>query len=281
MQAPDIKKLAGFPVQLHRHVRAAVEVGIDPAPVAHRERRLGLSVQFDLEAYPVARIRQIGARTNYAFFRSHHINSSILSRKARILAIRGTSGRQGVQETSQRLGQWGAKLHRVPRKRMLELQLERVQEHALQALLRQRAVELEVAVLVITRDRKSEVAEMDADLMSAAGQQLRRQQRVIADFPFLPENRLRLPALAVDAYAPLSGPGEEVFQRKADMLLVVAPASLHQGQVFLPHPTFAQRGVQRGQRRAFLGEDQQSRGLAIEPVRKLQKPELRPRSPHL
>src|SRR2546427_517671 len=40
MQAPDIKKLSGFPVQLHRHVRAAVEVGIDPAPVEHRESRL-------------------------------------------------------------------------------------------------------------------------------------------------------------------------------------------------------------------------------------------------
>src|SRR5256712_2852898 len=37
MQAPDIKKLSGFPVELHRHVRAAVDVGIDPAPVAHPE----------------------------------------------------------------------------------------------------------------------------------------------------------------------------------------------------------------------------------------------------
>src|SRR5229473_3140755 len=54
MQTPDIKKLSGFPVQLHRHVRAAVEVGIDPASVAHRERRLGPSVHFELEAYPVA-----------------------------------------------------------------------------------------------------------------------------------------------------------------------------------------------------------------------------------
>src|SRR5213592_4581524 len=54
MQAPDIKKLSGFPVQLHRHVRAAVEVGIDPAPVAHREGRLGPSFHFELEAYPVA-----------------------------------------------------------------------------------------------------------------------------------------------------------------------------------------------------------------------------------
>src|SRR5207249_1747912 len=67
MHAPDIKKLSGFPVQLHRHVRAAVEVSVDPAPVAHRERRLGPSFHFELEAYPVARIREIGARANYAF----------------------------------------------------------------------------------------------------------------------------------------------------------------------------------------------------------------------
>src|SRR5712664_3636209 len=67
MQAPDIKKLSKFPVQLHRHMRAAVEVGIGPAPVAHRERRLGLSIHFELEAYPVARIGEVGARANYAF----------------------------------------------------------------------------------------------------------------------------------------------------------------------------------------------------------------------
>ena len=102
---------------------------------------------------------------------------------------------------------------RFPGKRMSELQLPRVQEHALQALLRQSSVELEVAVLAVTRDRKSEVGEVDADLMGAAGQQLRRQQRVIADFPLLPENRLRLAALAIDADAPLSGTREEFFQR--------------------------------------------------------------------
>src|SRR5207249_7880707 len=62
MQAPDIKKLSRFPVHLHRHVRAAVEVGIDPALVAHGERRLEPSVHFELEAHPVARIRERGAR---------------------------------------------------------------------------------------------------------------------------------------------------------------------------------------------------------------------------
>src|SRR3989442_3054052 len=83
MHAPDIKKLSGFPVQLHRHVRAAVDVGIDPAPIAHRERRLGPSVHFELEAYPVARIREIGARANYPFLASHRVSSSIFSKQAR------------------------------------------------------------------------------------------------------------------------------------------------------------------------------------------------------
>src|SRR3989454_11849136 len=54
MQAPDIKKLSGFPVELHRHVRAAGDVGIDPAPVAHRERPLAPPLHFELEAYSVA-----------------------------------------------------------------------------------------------------------------------------------------------------------------------------------------------------------------------------------
>src|SRR5437879_11925324 len=67
MRAPDIEQLSRFPVQFHRHVRAALQVGIDPALVAHGERRLRPSVHFELEAYSVARIRQIGARANYAF----------------------------------------------------------------------------------------------------------------------------------------------------------------------------------------------------------------------
>src|SRR5439155_712923 len=202
-------------------------------------------------------------------------------RPSRRRARDSASASEGVEKTRQVFGKRCMQFQRFPGKRMPELQFPCVQEHTLQALLRQSSVELEVAVLVIARDRKSEMGEMDADLMGTAGQELRRQQRVIADFLLLPENRLRLSALAIDADAPLSGTGEEFFQRKADMLLVVAPASLHQGQVFLPHPALAKRGVQRCQRRAFLGKDEQSRGLAIEPARELQEPDLWPRGPHL
>src|SRR5213592_1983330 len=73
MQAPDIKKLSGLPVQFHGHVRAAVEVGIDPPPVAHGERRLGLAAHIDLEAHPVTQVRQIRARANYVFSSGHRV----------------------------------------------------------------------------------------------------------------------------------------------------------------------------------------------------------------
>src|SRR5258708_9851815 len=66
MQAPDIKKLSRFPVHLHRHVRAAVEVGIDPALVAHRERRLRPSLHFQLGAPPLPPLLALRARPPFA-----------------------------------------------------------------------------------------------------------------------------------------------------------------------------------------------------------------------
>src|SRR6266571_7691331 len=176
MQAPDIKKLSGLPVQFHGHVRAAVEVGIDPPPVAHGERRLGLAAHIDLEAHPVTQVRQIRARANYEFSSGHRVDSSILSMRARILAIRRASGRQGLQETPERLGQRRAKRHRFPGQRMAEFQFSRMQEHALQAAPGQIAVEFEIAVLVVAGDGKTEMSKMHADLMGASGKQFRRQQ---------------------------------------------------------------------------------------------------------
>src|SRR5690349_1518369 len=71
MQAPDIKKLAGHPVEFHGHVSAAVEIGVDPSVVAHRERRLPLPVELQFEAHSVAAIHELRARANYAFRFSH------------------------------------------------------------------------------------------------------------------------------------------------------------------------------------------------------------------
>src|SRR5690349_16183805 len=71
MQAPDIKKLAGHPVELHGHVGAAVQIGVNLSVVAHRERRLPLPVELHLEAHSVPAIQELRARANYAFCFSH------------------------------------------------------------------------------------------------------------------------------------------------------------------------------------------------------------------
>src|SRR5712675_1496811 len=142
--------------------------------------------------------------------RSHPPNRSAC-RPSRTPAGDSASASQRLEKARQIFRKRCMQFQCFPGERMREFQFPGVQEHALQALLRQGPVELEVAVLVIARDRKSEMGEMDADLMGAAGQELRRQQRVIADPPPLPENRLRLSALAIDADAPLSGTGEEFF----------------------------------------------------------------------
>src|SRR5581483_5835928 len=76
-------------------------------------------------------------------------------------------GRQGRRETKRRSAG-----------RMCELELRRVQEHALESALRQGTIELEIAVLVVARDRKPEVREMYAYLVGAAGHELRLEQRV-------------------------------------------------------------------------------------------------------
>jgi len=87
--------------------------------------------------------------------------------------------------------------------------------------------------------------------MGAAGQELRRQQRVVAHFPLLAEDRLRLPALAIDADAPLSGTGEKFFQRQADRCgRCAARSRFDQGDIFFS--LLAQRGVQLRQRHAAV-----------------------------
>src|SRR5439155_15886010 len=53
----------------------------------------------------------------------------------------------------------------------------RVQEHALQSLLRQNLVPREIAVLVVSRERIAQMREVNPDLMRASGLELRFEQR--------------------------------------------------------------------------------------------------------
>src|SRR5688500_8267458 len=67
--------------------------------------------------------------------------------------------------------------NRLAREGMREGERVRVQEHALQPLLAQPLVELEVAVLVVSEHGVAQVGEMHADLMGAAGEQFGLEER--------------------------------------------------------------------------------------------------------
>ena len=66
------------------------------------------------------------------------------------------------------------------------------------------------------------------------------------------------------------------LQRRFDCTFGVAPVAADQRQIDFFHASFTQLLVQRHQRRAFFGEHQHARGIAIEPMHQLQEFCVRP-----
>ena len=142
--------------------------------------------------------------------------------------------------------------------------------------LRQHLVPREVAVLVVAGQRKAEVRQVHADLVRAAGVQLRfeqRQRRIgVRTTLRSRRNTVRAAApVALDAHAPLAVAGHELVQRQLDRAHRVAPLAAHQHEIALVDPSFAQLRVQPDQRRALLGDQQDARRVAVEPVDQLQE----------
>src|SRR3972149_4781618 len=77
-----IKDSARLPVQFHRHVLAAVEIGVDLSVVAHDERRHRLIAALHLEAHAVARIGERVTAADQAFSTNHRCSSAVLSTQA-------------------------------------------------------------------------------------------------------------------------------------------------------------------------------------------------------
>src|SRR5215831_4095224 len=150
-----------------------------------------------------------------------------------------------------------------------------MEKHALQTLLSQRFVPGEVAVFIVAGERKAKVRQMNADLMRASGAQLRLEQahRRFGSGPNLApvENRRRCTSVALDTYPTLAFSRDELVQRQLDLALLIAPPSVYQHEVALVDPPFAQRRVQRSQRRSPLCDQQHAGGFAIEPVHELQE----------
>ena len=61
-----IEKLPRLPVEFHRYVGTAVEVGVDPAAVADGKGGRGLVFAYDVEAQTVAAVGEIAAGADQA-----------------------------------------------------------------------------------------------------------------------------------------------------------------------------------------------------------------------
>src|SRR5882672_765257 len=116
-----------------------------------------------------------------------------------------------------------------------------MQEHSLQAcaLLSsvQAFVQVKVAVFVVADDRKAEMREVDPDLMRAPGTQLHVQQRIGAYTLPETDDRMRRRPFGIDGHASLSTRGDELAQRRANMLARIGPATTHQGKVAFLDPS--------------------------------------------
>src|SRR5262245_61711277 len=94
-------------------------------------------------------------------FRRRRSRTSLPARSKR------SSTGQRIQHALQVIGQWRTEAVRAFPDRKLEPR--RMQEQALQPLLAHRAIELAIAVLLVARDRMSDVCRMHADLVRAPG----------------------------------------------------------------------------------------------------------------
>ena len=156
-----------------------------------------------------------------------------------------------------------------------------MKEHALQSCFGERTIPREVSVLVIARQWESNVREMHADLMRAPGEEFRFEQRqgrivITPDFD-PPESRRGLaPEIVVHAHAPLPLARGELVEREPNRSLLVAPIAPHQHEIAFVHFAITQLAMKLDQRGTALRHDQHSRGLAIEPMHKLEETRLRP-----
>src|SRR3954468_958066 len=79
----DIEKYAFLPVELHRDMRAAVEIRLGFAVVAHHERRRRLAEVFDLKANAAPGVHQIRRGADQPFAFSHAPSASTLEMQPR------------------------------------------------------------------------------------------------------------------------------------------------------------------------------------------------------
>ncbi len=160
---------------------------------------------------------------------------------------------------------------------MAQHQPARVQHQAPDSLLGERAVELEVAVLVIAQDGMTGVRQVHADLVRAPGQQAQLEQAEVVARRQGPRPGDRLLAVRAHAHPAFAARGDMLVQRLAQFPRAAPPSPRHHRDVGLFHLPFAQHPVQLEQRAALLRDDQQPRGVPVQPMRELEELGLGPR----
>ena len=131
--------------------------------------------------------------------------------------------------------------------------LVRMQEHALERAaavigLEQHPVKREIAVFVVTKDRKARRCEVYPDLVGTPGFQLSFQQGELLPFSKQAEHRMRLHSTNLNADAALAFGGGVLMQRQLDVLARILPVSRHHGEVALVGQAVAHLLMQVSQR---------------------------------
>src|SRR5260221_9991885 len=162
---------------------------------------------------------------------------------------------------------------------MRESQAPGVQEEALYALLRQLPVERESPIFVIAQNRVPGVREVDADLVGPAGEEVYFEQAEVAPLLHHLHSSQGAHSAFVHADAPLAGVHYIFVQGLAELEGVLGRDAFHDGGVDLLDLALAQLPVHLDQRAALLANDQQARGIPIQPVRQLEYLGLRPGRP--
>src|SRR3990172_11823957 len=198
MQPLVIKESAGLPVEFPGQVRTAIEIGMDLSIVPDDEGRHRRVALLPLETPTVARVDKRVTAADQAFSCSHRRGSAVPPQPKTInswrlaMTIRFSLLLQGAGERLEFRWQRCAQCHLDAGGGMRKAKLRGVQEHALEPPLCQLAVEFEVAVLVVSEDRKPQMGEVDPDLMRAPGVKLSGHQREAAERIFPPEYRALL-----------------------------------------------------------------------------------------
>jgi hypothetical protein len=122
---------------------------------------------------------------------------------------------------------------------------------------------------------------MHADLVGAPREKVGMQHAVSAHMAHEHEHGARREAAACHLDASIAARKQVLLQGYVDFAPSFGEATLHQERINLAHRALADGGMKRDQGAALLGQQQDARGIAVEPVHQLEVFEPWPRQSHL